>query len=976
MRGYKAKNIFSRKVSSLLLLLFVFSIFSNILLTPKPTFAWNPDSDFYNNATYSFESERVIKGSGAGLNLEFTDRMVDPGTFRGAIDPFEPMRTCGFLWTATTGCTNETFEKWGEDAAHLFIANDPVVKDQYSVYYAIIMWPNAAAHGGAKYQLVNLITTTRYASSPEAIFLDWDASDFKTISVAGTAPTTSFESKIFKDIKFTGSLVSSSDYKTTAESATNGTWEDMITFGTTGKVEILLAGRSFGTMKISSKTPVEKTIDGEKYYSLPLDTATIASMPADKYRLTYYIGKSAAAIEGIIPIGGESTAAAEIKFTLDGSGKITVTTDDPIAKASPINNKTIADGGGGEFFVPLTITKTNPLDAAIGKAITWMLQGISKTMNWTMGQVNGLLNQTADMVVGRAGEKTPAMYAPWISIRNIALSLLVMALIIIAFANVLQIDIEQYGLNRMIPRIIISIIMAYASWIIVIFFFDLSAAISGQAKGLSGGIDMLASLGKMSVAAPTSGQVLADIGIFFLIIAVLILTVACGIILLFMLLIRIVMLSFLLVIAPLAFILNIMPFTANLYKQWWSEFFKWMFMGPIALAIIALGGLIANSTSFGAGSADLTKGLGVISSSGGKGGALIGLVIFAASLYMAATLPMQWGGKIMSSWGGVGKKLWGGTGGAALGFAGKTAWDRTGGSLGRTVGGIFKGRSDARHQREDLVGLERRSDLANSRIPGMRQVMTGTSKAQAAQLKQAIDGQYDAQYGRLEAKELQNIQQSMTSTPRQKIAAFKAMQNNFDDGTKAYAKKGELDRFGQWVDGGDPVKRKDMEDAAKEEAARHLGGLMAGDRELLKFVADNNPEAAIMSAEASKKSNPALAQQLSGKLLSSTAGKSWTQKNHKVLGAMATMAGKYSSDPRMASFKTALSSAGSSEARTKLLMDRGVEAYDAQMLVSAYDHAGEWRGFNATQQENTTRSMSGKQQDKRNKLSTNMAAFF
>jgi len=91
---------------------------------------------------------------------------------------------------------------------------------------------------------------------------------------------------------------------------------------------------------------------------------------------------------------------------------------------------------------------------------------------------------------------------------------------------------------------------------------------------------------------------------------------------------------------------------------------------------------------------------------------LIGLLIFGGSIYVAATLPMKWGGQVMQGWSKAGKKLWGNTGGAAIGLAGKgiklgakTGWERTG------VPGGFKQWSSKMGE-----GSQRKSDAAANRL--------------------------------------------------------------------------------------------------------------------------------------------------------------------------------------------------------------------------------------------------------------------
>jgi len=427
------------------------------------------------------------------------------------------------------------------------------------------------------------------------------------------------------------------------------------------------------------------------------------------------------------PVSCSVKYLGQLNFTLAEDGKIKVVNADIGEKVN--DDKVLADS----LFIRGISIITSPMDAALSGAVRIFAAFLEDTTRWVMGAVRGLLETTADYVIGPIGSKNGGVLGPWTALRNIALSLLVMALVIIAFANVLQIDIEQYGLNRMIPKIILSIIMAFASWIIVVFFFDFTKALQDQAIGLVGGTNGLDAMGKLSISVPTTGDIIGKMGAVLLLIVLLVGVLVCGVVLLFTLVLRVVMLSFLLAVAPLAFILNIVPLTSSLYKQWWTEFWKWMFMGPVALIIIALGSVIASNATGGA----FSQGISIDASqaSTGDGGRLmIGLIIFAAALYMAATLPMQWGGKIMQGWGKLGKGLWGKTGGAVLKAGGKAAWENTGGRVKNRLGGIFTGSTELMKQKDKRWALEQRAKMAEK--GGLRGFIAGGDETDARNMRE------------------------------------------------------------------------------------------------------------------------------------------------------------------------------------------------------------------------------------------------
>lgn len=607
------------------------------------------------------------------------------------------------------------------------------------------------------------------------------------------------------------------------------------------------------------------------------------------------------------------------------------------------------------LFTEASDITVNGYNSALSGAIMTFGSWLQVTTRWVMGQIDGLLNHTANYVVGQIGcaGNTCGVLGPWTAMRNIGLTLLIMVLIIIAFANVLQIDIEQYGLNRMIPKIILALILAYFSWIIVVFFFDFTQAIQTQALGLLGGTEGLKVLGDISVGTTSAGSTLTNIASALLILVILVGVLVCGVVLLFTLVMRIVMLSFLLSVAPLAFILNIVPFTASLYKQWWSEFWKWMFMGPLALVIISLGSIIAASVSGGSFSGGSLDASTVSSDSGGR--LLIGLLIFGASMYVAATLPMQWGGKIMQGWGKFGKNAWGKTGGAML----KSGWDSTGGRAINRIGGVLKGRSELMKQRDAMWSAEKRAQIAKSGAG--RTLITGGDKNQAAAMADAMEKNYEGYYSRSNANELIQEYGASGNNPAKQRAIAKIMQSKYKDARKLYAGAGELTADGDWVNT-DPATRKVLDESALTKAASNAGfqTLLQSDRNFRNQMSDDNPElviaAASQMASTGTPEQAAMAAQMYGQIASSNASKSFSQKNHKYLGATKDAYEKIKGDAGTFSKSSSAYATGigqkmkDEQIASMLMKDAGLSEYDATAFIQAQKMATRWNGMKEVDQ--------------------------
>lgn len=564
---------------------------------------------------------------------------------------------------------------------------------------------------------------------------------------------------------------------------------------------------------------------------------------------------------------------SDLYFKLDEDGTIRV--------VPPVDPGNEANTGQKTHFALFGYTeRTSPLGDALASAIKTIGSWIQATLGWVMRTIDSLLDETSNYVLGNMDGSSTGMRGPWIVMRNIGLSLLVMALIIIAFANVLQIDIEQYGMNRMIPKIIVSIMLAFFSWLIVTFFFDFTKAIQTQAialldPGASGGGSGLSFLGGLEITTPTAGGILADAGSVLLLLVILVGVIVCGVILLFTLLMRIIMLSFLLAVAPLAFILNIVPFTANLYKQWWSEFFKWMFMGPIALVILALGAIIASSASGGAfgqgGSVDS------LTATGDGSTLLIGLIIFAAALYMAATLPMKWGGSIMKSWGGIGKKIWGATGG----MAGKGIKMGAGAAVNRTgIPGAIKSGLDEFKKKGEMKDDAAANALLHSASGGRLGTDPGVyaQKLTDAQIKTSGDkiGVTSMSDDKL-ISSYANAKNPHERSAIEREAADRGIfekimaPEHIDPTTGTFYD----DDHSHWGAGGKDAK-DEAERNAKLAAGDYLASLGGQDAKLEKTVGEKQGE--IFAAAGHSTSAPEYGQKLKGGFLAANSGKAGHEK--------------------------------------------------------------------------------------------------
>lgn len=194
-------------------------------------------------------------------------------------------------------------------------------------------------------------------------------------------------------------------------------------------------------------------------------------------------------------------------------------------------------------------------------------------------------------------------YVAWQTMRNIANVAFVIAFLYIVFSQVSSFGISNYGLKRMLPKLIIAAILVNVSyWICAlavdlsnVFGYSLQAIFTGMmgesnatVNNLTGWTEVTAwllagglasvGIGTVSIAAIGAGGPLAALAALLpLLVAALFAIVTVVLVLVA----RQALIIILIVIAPLAFVAYILPNTEGWYKKWQKFFFTLLLMFPV-----------------------------------------------------------------------------------------------------------------------------------------------------------------------------------------------------------------------------------------------------------------------------------------------------------------------------------------------------------------------------------------------------------
>lgn len=204
----------------------------------------------------------------------------------------------------------------------------------------------------------------------------------------------------------------------------------------------------------------------------------------------------------------------------------------------------------------------------------------------------------------------------WGTFRNIANALLIIVLLFIIFSQLTGVGIDNYGIKKMLPRLIIMGVLINLSYVICELAVDLSNILgvgldnlfraigASTYQGYSAG-EFVTNLIKdiffaIGVAGSTAGigitiaSIASGGGIAVVISLVLVLLIALVAVLMFFLMLgaRMVIVIIFTVIAPVAFACYILPNTQAIFKQWWKVFKAALVMFPIAGALYGLSYII------------------------------------------------------------------------------------------------------------------------------------------------------------------------------------------------------------------------------------------------------------------------------------------------------------------------------------------------------------------------------------------------
>ena len=212
-------------------------------------------------------------------------------------------------------------------------------------------------------------------------------------------------------------------------------------------------------------------------------------------------------------------------------------------------------------------------------------------------------------------------YGVWEAMRNIANVLMIIILLLIIFSQLTGVGIDNYGIKKMLPKLIAMAIVINLSFIICELAVDLSnifgsglrdlfasigqRILAGNNREVSVGSEFIANVVTVifaggSIAGAAAGTAitvgaaaLAGGPMAVIIIILTLITIVFAILIFFIMLgARMIIVIGCIAIAPIAFSLYILPNTQKLFKKWWDAFKAALIVFPICGAAMGISKLV------------------------------------------------------------------------------------------------------------------------------------------------------------------------------------------------------------------------------------------------------------------------------------------------------------------------------------------------------------------------------------------------
>lgn len=239
--------------------------------------------------------------------------------------------------------------------------------------------------------------------------------------------------------------------------------------------------------------------------------------------------------------------------------------------------------------------------AADGDKTTCAVNGIGwiicPVMTFLGGVMDAIQSFLADHFLSTNPELVKAdpsngTFQAWGIFRNYANLAFIGVFLFIIYSQMTGAGLSNYGLKRMLPRLIVAAILVNLSFYICMIAVDLSNILGYGVKSIFDGVTTAAagtSGSTPSWATAIAGVLITGLGVALALAAGIILPALIAALMIVLILVaREALIVLLIVISPLAFVAYLLPNTEKFFQKWMSAFWKLLMVFPIVAAVFGV----------------------------------------------------------------------------------------------------------------------------------------------------------------------------------------------------------------------------------------------------------------------------------------------------------------------------------------------------------------------------------------------------
>lgn len=327
--------------------------------------------------------------------------------------------------------------------------------------------------------------------------------------------------------------------------------------------------------------------------------------------------KEAQANNSFIYIGSKSSTTQNTPFKVINVDKLSDPTDAKLFSFEMDTKKKVKKISGPDNIKISGVSTSGVGGCSVQGGASWLICPIVNTLAGGMDSLYEILQNFLDVQPLKTDDKS-AIFQVWSYMRNLANILFVIFFIIVIYSQITNIGISNYGIKKMLPKLIIAAILINLSYYICAIAVDLSNILGHELQNILISIreeifknpnntierdtlswgsiasTVLGGVGSIAYAGMTFSMY-GGLGTVLLILGSLVGVVFSALVAIIILAARQAIIVVLIFLAPLAFAANVLPNTEKWFEKWKDLLTTMLVMYPI-FAILFGGAQLAGTT--------------------------------------------------------------------------------------------------------------------------------------------------------------------------------------------------------------------------------------------------------------------------------------------------------------------------------------------------------------------------------------------